>query len=650
MRSKIRAFYRRIISSPRAAETPHTEHSAGVSLGQDTTDRRLRQWQRSLRRVRISRNLLGIAWTAGPVTGLGLTGGYIVAYGHLPSTQLLIYFGTFTLLSGVIGLLAKIFYDSTLGSNKEMAQAKVVQVIDQLGELILATRDLDVDSLEGNARGYEAARQLLLRIDLSPQGVALACEELTKDRQLGRILAQIDNYRRAGLYSRIRDLNKLHGEYFEATFQQVRSEAPLAASALRERFTGKVPRLRAGIPRHEAFVERILAAFEEQNAALLTMQDVEQMFGLAFELLNGREITTLCFSYSGNWRLAKHLDRIEAARSRFRLNLAAVENRLRALASHLIEAGILAPANAPEELPSSTLLERINAALDGMQAELDILYKQHKRFPRTISRTQRARADHLSRTLATSIGLYRAAYQAVQSIGSTHAKLINATQDWEQLVAEMSTNREQQLKVGPGSKGLRITERSIGLDEDAREKVCASLSKHLFASVDTDPGRGYHQSIAAHEDLTPDKARRLAIEVAVALEPHIGITRSDVQRGLAATNACYLGDLEPGMSALEKCRIGEAMVREVSNDLGRAAEKLALALVRHYRVDLTEEAQSFLIEVYGARENVLNSILRTQMVDKGTQVTLLSQRPPPVPQPKREWYRSLVYARRILGQ
>lgn len=651
MRPRLRRLYSLFKPAQGATDSHAAEAQKGISLRPDTTEQRLRQWQRAVRRVRISRNLLGIAWTAGPVTGIGLTGGYIVAYGHLPTAQLLLYFATFTLISGIIGLLAKIIYDSTWGSNKERSQAKIVATIDLLGEHILGVRDLFVASQEGNARGYEAARQLLLRVDLSPQGVALACEDITKDREFGRILAQIDNYRRAGLYSRIRDLNQLHSEYFEAIFKQLQSEAPLAANALRERFTARVPRLREGIPRDEAFVERILAAFEEQNAALLTMQDVEQLLSLAFELLNGREITTLSFNYRGKWRLAQYIDQIGWARSRYRLNLAAGENRLRSLAAHLVEANIMSYASAAEDLPSTTLLERINTAIDGMQNEIDIVYKQFKRFPRTINRKQRERIAHLGNTLSSAISLYRSAYQAIQSIGTTHAELIKVTQEWQQLLAEQPEGEQQTLRVGPGSKGLRIVEGTIGLDEDARKQVSDALIEHLRPASEhfrADETATNPHSLCAN--MTPTQARRLAIEIAIALDPHIGLSRPEVQRGLEATNACYLGDLEPNMSALDKCRIGEAMVREVKDDPGRAAERLALALVRYYRVQLTEEAQGFLIYVYGAREKVLQSILRTQAVDQGSQLTLLSQRPPPVLPPKRSWYRSLAHARRILGQ
>src|SRR5690606_31996800 len=47
----------------------------GISLNREDTER-LDQFTRSVRRVRISRSLLGLAWTAGPVTALGLYGGY----------------------------------------------------------------------------------------------------------------------------------------------------------------------------------------------------------------------------------------------------------------------------------------------------------------------------------------------------------------------------------------------------------------------------------------------------------------------------------------------------------------------------------------------------------------------------------------------
>ena len=79
----------------------------GISLDREDSER-LDQFARSVRRVRMSRSLLGLAWTAGPVTAIGLYGGYYIGFGQAPSSQQLVYFVSFTVLSGLIALAAKI--------------------------------------------------------------------------------------------------------------------------------------------------------------------------------------------------------------------------------------------------------------------------------------------------------------------------------------------------------------------------------------------------------------------------------------------------------------------------------------------------------------------------------------------------------------
>ncbi len=642
--------------------TPHRQRPPGssaderqdaVALARDSSEEYLAPWTRAAQRLGVSWTLLKLAWTAGPVTGIGLYGGYYFAYGVPPNAELLIYFITFTVLSGLIGLSANFIYESTRGAGKEQAQAELITAIDQLGELILSVRDLNVASLEGNARRGEAARQLLRRVDLSPDGVALACEELTDDRELGRILARIDTYRRAGLYSRIRDLNARHAEHFEATIEQLKEEAPLAASALRARYAGEVPNLRAGIPRKEAFIERARAATEQDNPLLLTMGDVEEILGLAFELLTGREIPILTFNFRGSWRLARAFDALETARSRFRLAQAASDNRIRALAGWLVEAGVLPYETASEELPANTLLQRASAAMNRLQRRVDALQERLRRTPgdREAYQELAKAAD----TLATAVALYRSAREAVRMLGTTHAELLNAAEAWERLT-QQRRRADSQLRLGQGRRGLRIVERTLSLSEEAREAVARDLMHHLRGAT---LERGVHPGPAQRSPKRPTlpttaDARRLATEVALALEPYIHLSRPEVQRGLGATRGIYLGDLEPGMSVQEKRSLAAAMAEEVEEDFSRAAEQLAVALVRHYQVELTDRARAFLQRTYGARPQVLAAIARSQQGDeegeRGAQaISLLSRRPTPIPPPRRDWYRSLVRARRMLN-
>ncbi len=248
----------------------HSGAATGVWLDREANERR-EQFLKAVRQVRVSRTLMKLVWTAGPVTALALTGGYYIGFSKLPSPELLIYFISFTILSGLIALAAKITYDSIQGPVLEEAEHDIMEAIDKLGDLILAVRDLSVDGYEGEARRQEAALQLLQRIALPPEGVAFACNELTGDAELGRCMMQIDIFRRAGLYSRIRDLHQQHLAHFEEAIAPLQQQSPLAARALRESFLGNAPTLKNGIERSDYFVERVLAAIEQDNLLLMTL-------------------------------------------------------------------------------------------------------------------------------------------------------------------------------------------------------------------------------------------------------------------------------------------------------------------------------------------------------------------------------------------
>ncbi|MDX5298646.1 MAG: hypothetical protein LPK85_06820, partial [Gammaproteobacteria bacterium] len=131
----------------------------------------LQRLRQTVRRMSFSHSLLGLIWTAGPVTALGLYGGYYIGYGKAPSTELLIYFISFTVLSGLIALGAKIVHDSTQAPLRVQAERDLLETIDKLGDLIPAVRDLALDSLDEDGRRREAALQLLQRVDLAPDGV-----------------------------------------------------------------------------------------------------------------------------------------------------------------------------------------------------------------------------------------------------------------------------------------------------------------------------------------------------------------------------------------------------------------------------------------------------------------------------------------------
>ena len=128
--------------------------------------------------------------------------------------------------------------------------------------------------------------------------------------------------------------------------------------------------------------------------------------------------------------------------------------------------------------------------------------------------------------------------------------------------------------------------------------------------------------------------------------------RPAVQRAINSTNAADFGQLEPNLSAAAKAAMGAAMVKEIEVDLSRPAEQLALALVKHYHVELEPGAIDFLAQNYGARKATLTMLSNYHASHAGSDkpnVSYLSQRPPMVGKPHRDWYRALVRARRALG-
>lgn len=619
-------------------------YTGGISL--DREDNELReQFSRSVRRVRISRSLLSLAWSAGPVTGLGLYGGYYFAFGQSPSAQQLIYFITFTLLTGLLALFAKIIYDGTSGFARRQALVNSGEVIDGLGDLILAVRDLSVRGLEGESRSREAATQLLERVDLSATSVALACRELTGDRELARLLSEIDTYRRAGLMSRVMDLQAEHGVRFEQAIAELHKTAPPAAHILQQRYLGEVTRFRHGVPRIEYSIERVLAAIEQDNLLLITMQDVESMLTLAFELINGREIRILVFHYRGQWRLGSALDRMERRRSRYRIAQAAAGNRIRALASWLVEVDVMEYDEVPEGLSASVLIERVIRALDRLAARLDKQANRVEAGEADLNEQLRGGGE----TLASALRLYRIAYNDYLKIGRIHMDFLHAAESWGQLLEQVRTSPEE-LELAPRGRGLRIVEKVIDLGEEEHKEVCRHLARYFRKQHLGTSGKDGNGQKEADGDRVPgfDSARQLAVEVALALEPHIHLSLPEVQRGIDATLASYLGDLEPGMSAQEKRMLGESMAKDVREDRGRAAEQLALAVVRHYRLHLTDEACEFLHETYGARRSVLDILSHHDSREPVSQ-SLLTGRPAMVPVANRDWYRSLVRVRKLVG-
>ncbi|MFO8029211.1 MAG: hypothetical protein R6U28_05080 [Cyclonatronaceae bacterium] len=646
-----------------------TENRSGttdrITLDRESNEH-IRRFKRSLNKVRISQTLMQLFWTAGPVTGLGLIGGYYLGFGRMPSLELLIYFISFTALSGIIGLVARLVYVTARGHLEEQGKRDILDVTDKLGDLILVMRDMNVQAYEGGARRREAALQLLRRVDLTSYGVTIAFTDLTGKSEVGKIMGRIYTYRRIGLYSRARELYTEHRKQINEATHDLEQISPAAARELWQWFTGGTLGMsRSGVPREPDFLQRVMSSIENNNPLLMTFRDVEEMIILAFELISGREIPTLVFEYSGRWKFARALDELEVRRSEYLVYQARGGNRFRALAAYLVETGYVNREELPEGMTIYQLVDEVTAVIDRLAEDLEEASVNLMKKNGEITKSGRASGSEeqdlngLIRILKTSLELYSMAYRAYRETGRRHARLIEASQRWEKMVSDAYGNPGE-LNIGSARRGIHIIENTISLDEDARLEVCRHLTWFFekldvrrtgftFTSPELQSATGEDNPEWTNRSSTAMAARHLAIEIALALEPHIKLTKPEIRRNINATKAIYLGKLSPEMNATRKAELGKEMAQEADDRLDVAAEQMADTLVRLYDVDMTEEAREFLHYTYGARLEVLDQMKkRADHINK--RVSHLNERPPLVEPPKSHWAKILSEARKHLRQ
>lgn len=597
--------------------------------------RRLKQ---SLNKVKWSHALMQIFWTAGPVTTLGLIGGYYIGYGTMPSLQLLIYFVSFTVFSGLIGLVAKVVYDGTQGHLEEQAERDIQRVTGKLADLILVARDKVVQGYEGEARQREAALQLLRRVDLTPYGVTIAFSDLTGNKEIGDIMGQIYAYRRIGLQTKVRELYAAYRDKIDEIAVSLQETSPEAARELKQWFKGNTSgQLKYGVPREKYFLQRVMSAIENNNPYIMTFRDVEEMMILAFELISGREIPTLIFTYSGRWKYASRLDDLEKKRSRYRVAQARGGNRIRALASYLVETNIASTDELPEGIEINELVPKVTKIMDRLALRL-----------RVASRTGAATKKELIRlaeVMKNSIELYKMAHEGYRDSRKRHKELMEAMDKWKKLTTDESFETGL-LSIGRRSKGIRIKESVITLTEEARLEVCRHLSWYFEKE---DIKTKSHSLFSSFSNSGAMSARRLAVEIAVALEPHIHLSKPEIQRNINATKAIYLGGLSPDLSSVQKQELGLKMAKEADNGLGIAAIRLAETLVWQYQVDLSDEAIEFLRYNYGAGRQTLQRIANRKQVLKVRHETNISI--PPMPEEtKKEWQQGLDYVKKRISK
>ncbi|WP_404364323.1 hypothetical protein [Marinobacter sp.] len=538
----------------------------------------------STRKVPWSLTMLQLLWTAGPVTFLAMQGGSWLGYGEPVSTDTYLFFAFYVVLAALIGLVARVVADAVRGRRRARARANLTRTLDMVPDLIFAVRDLNLAAMPWEQRHWEAANILLGKLDLGSRSVAMAVEDLTGERLLAETVERIEIYRRAGMRSRIQDWVDHSAPDREAALARLREKPGVDPRILEQRLWGIAPSQEAGIPRSRNFIGQIFEAAHHDDLSLMSLENVEDLLLLTFELLSGREFTRLVLDYEGDWMLARALDEVQRCQSEYRQVRATVHQRLHDLLSLLIESGLAGQETRVVYLDITSSLEQINGILGAASSRLLVRGKD------------RVHGSLKKETLQRSLRYARMARRAIERLQERHRRQERALARWERLRRKLSPTTARDGSRS-SRQGLLIRERSIFLEDEQKLKLAEAFSRYVD---EMEISKGSEGILQRNAPLTAARAKRLGIHLALVLDELIGLKNPSVQRAIDSSNGMFPEGLETGYSADAKAGLGAAAVKEINEDLAPAAELLALRLTRLYHLPLTSGMVEFLSETYGA--------------------------------------------------
>ena len=546
------------------------------------------------------RTVIQLAWTAGPVTYLALQGGYHLGYGTSAPSNLFIYFAMYTVIAGLFAILMRFLYQITRGQELEKGEAALSRSLARLPELILLARNQTLLYYDEENRKLLAAKYLLENPDAVAEAIQTAVLDISGDPVLARAVRQIEIYRKNGLYARIEDERAHIADRLEQTMKEVVPSSQAVADLLARRFAGRPPSRQSGRTRTEGFIWRVLTAGEDHDVSGMTLNDAEEVFTLAYEMLAGRNIPVFSLRYIGSREFTDASENLDRHRLAFRKAAYLRNSKLRALAELFAESD---PVDIiPAASPVFTTVDRMY--LNILQA-LEDLYKKLKQQT-GLSPFQRRKRYDIQKLrgkfirLNNAIALHRALAASNNQMKKRFSALRQSEEKYNKIRTESAkTFPLHLLKPNEHRRGIRIMEKHIALRRGGKLRFARNIEKLI-------------QTFDAHHNPQAGEYKKLAVDIAMKLEDELQVSRFEIQYAIESSNAPYLSSLELDMSAASKAGVAVSLVRELQKNIHTPIHRLAHVLVNYHGMPLNQESIDYLVEQYGANSDRLQQMLPDQ--------------------------------------
>lgn len=581
-------FRRFRLRSKRASFAGNLEY-----LGEDF----LKRVTQAARKETWGRSVIKLAWTAGPVTYLALQGGYLLGYGTSAPSNLFIYFAIYTVIAGVFAVLMRFLYQVTRGQELEKAEEALKYSLVHLPDVILHARNQTLQFYDEENRRVLAAKYLLENPDAVTETVKAAVLDVSGDEVLAQSAQRIEIYRKNGLFVRIEDERNSVEDRLNRVLEQVAWSSSTVADLLKNRFQGHPPSRFTGRTRTEGFIGRTLAAGEDHDFNTMTLNDAEEVFTFAYEMLAGRTIPVFSLRYYGSKEFSDVSENFDRARLAFRKAAYMRNSKLRSMAELFVESETV--DIVPAAAPVFTTVEHMYA---NILKALEELYKELKRQTINVPFHRRKQVDNRVlrekfEQLGTAIDLHRSLRTANNQLNKRYAALRRAERRYNDVKSKSAKQFPLHLlKPKEHKRGIKIVEKQIELSKNSKMR-CAREAQRLI-------GTFFRGTSRQAEDY-----KKLAIDIAMKLERELKISRFELQYAIESSNAPYLSTLEVDMNAATKAGLAVSLVREIQNNMSTPIHRLAHVLVNYHGMPLNQESIDFLSTSYGADPDRLAELL-----------------------------------------
>ncbi|AOX00613.1 hypothetical protein BJP34_15220 [Moorena producens PAL-8-15-08-1] len=527
---------------------------------------------------------LKIAWTAGPVTFLGLYGGHYLGYGNPPSVENVIYFTAYTMIAGLIAIVVRIGKQAFYAPRVQEAEWQLLTVIDQLFELYFAARNTYIKSYPPEEQALVGAWWILRNGSASEDLLEEATFDITQDDVIARTMKRIESYRKQGIYCLIEKEYQAISDRLDQKLAHLHNNFPGIAELVNQRLQGKAPSLREGLKRPIGFLERTLTAANQESLDVMTFHDSLGILTLTIELLSGRVILVLDPVFKGRNDLKKAKEAFDSLLSDFELTRRMRNSRIYALITNLnisdnqaIHSVLGITISQLEQLLINTLKSYVTSTPYASPKKIK------KRYDEIISLNKR--------------------------LNSLHKKLLQVEQEYHKLWSSYG----QELKlVSPQDKRLKnlaliLKEKTIFLsdkDKVSLAKDITTLLQDFLESKHSSPLK----ALLNHQQLDLSDYKKLSIELVNLLDHYLNISEPEEQIAIENSFEANLGAIEVGLAATTKAGSAALLVEEVQQARTQTAHRLVKRLIAYFNITLDDDIIDYLVRNYQADEEYLRSL------------------------------------------